>query len=186
MGRLSPGHIIETVVWLALALLLFVFSFEFNQDIEIYKFGATGWPRVIILLLVLAAVGNLYYHYRNGEHLQENRIGVTVDDETANAERSIGSVLRILTILISPFVFAFLLKPVGFYAAAPVFIVLTTMLMGERSPLRIVSMTLLIYLLLLLFFMVLLNANLPQGTVSPFYDISAQILKWNTQLKELF
>ena len=42
-----------------------------------------------------------------------------------------------------------------------------------------------IYLLLLLFFMVLLNANLPQGTVSPFYDISAQLLTWNTQLREL-
>ena len=119
MGKLTTGHIAETAVWLILALLLYAYSFEFNQNIEIYRFGATGWPRMIIGLLVLAALGNLYYHWKNGDVLQEGRIGIMVDDETAGADRSIWSRLRVASILLLPFLFAYLLKPVGFYSAAP-------------------------------------------------------------------
>jgi hypothetical protein len=43
-----------------------------------------------------------------------------------------------------------------------------------------------IYTLLILLFMVVLNAPLPQGNVSPFYDISAFMLKTKTQLDQLF
>jgi len=34
--------------------------------------------------------------------------------------------------------------------------------------------------------MVVLNAPLPQGTVSPFYDFSALMLRMNNQLQHLF
>jgi hypothetical protein len=34
--------------------------------------------------------------------------------------------------------------------------------------------------------MVILNAPLPQGTVSPFYDFSAFMLRMNNQLQNLF
>lgn len=181
MGNLSRQHIIETVVWLVMAAVLFAYSFEFNNVGEIYPPGPSAWPRAVILLLVLAAIGNLYFHHKNGDSLQEGRIGLTRDDDTLNAKRSFGANLRIGLILILPFIFALSLKPVGFYSAAPFFIVGIILLMGERRPLAILGITVLIYVLLILFFLVLLNANLPQGTVSPFYDISSQFLIWNTQ-----
>ena len=46
------------------------------------------------------------------------------------------------------------------------------------------GITLLIYAILLALFVVVLNAPLPQGNVSPFYDISGFIL--NTNLENLW
>ena len=53
MGKLNTSHLIEAVAWVAIAALFFIYSFEFNQKIEIYKFGATAWPRSILLMLIL-------------------------------------------------------------------------------------------------------------------------------------
>ena len=43
MGKLRSVHLIEALAWLAIAAIFFIYSFEFNQKIEIYKFGATAW-----------------------------------------------------------------------------------------------------------------------------------------------
>ena len=58
MGNLKNSHLIEGTIWLTIVLVFFAFTYDFNQPIEIYKFGATGWPRVIlgILLLVLGLI----------------------------------------------------------------------------------------------------------------------------------
>lgn len=66
MGRLSKPNLIEAAVWFLIAAIFFAYTFEFNQPIEIYKFGATAWPRVIVVLLFVATAGNLYYQYVHG------------------------------------------------------------------------------------------------------------------------
>ena len=63
MGKLSKPDIFEAAFWLLLAVVFFAVSFSFNQPIEIYKFGATGWPRVILFLMALIALGNFYHAY---------------------------------------------------------------------------------------------------------------------------
>jgi hypothetical protein len=60
------------------------------------------------------------------------------------------------------------------------------LLLGERRPKYVIGVTLLIYALLIGLFMIVLNAPLPQGTISPFYDFSAFMLRTNTQLQHLF
>jgi len=67
-----------------------------------------------------------------------------------------------------------------------VFIALIMLAWGERRLGFILGSTVVIYTLLILLFMVVLNAPLPQGNVSPFYDISAFMLKTKTQLDQLF
>ena len=57
MGKLRIGHLVEAGFWLGLCLFLYIYSFEFDKDIEIYKFGATAWPRAVILLIAIAAIG---------------------------------------------------------------------------------------------------------------------------------
>ena len=96
------------------------------------------------------------------------------------------SFLNIGGFLILPLIFAWSLKPVGFYAATPIFTALVILLLGERRPKWVLGITLFIYAMLILLFMVVLNAPLPQGTVSPFYDFSAFMLRMNTQLQNLF
>ena len=64
MGYLRTGHLVEGAIWLSLCLFLYAYSFEFDRNIEIYKFGATSWPRSIILLIAIAAIGQIFQHWK--------------------------------------------------------------------------------------------------------------------------
>jgi len=77
------------------------------------------------------------------------------------------------------------LKPIGFYSATPLFIAAIVIIFGERRPSRVLYVTLFIYILIIMIFMVILNAPLPQGNVSPFYDFSAFMLRMNTRWQNL-
>jgi len=184
LGRLNRFHVIEAVVWLLIVVVFFAYSFEFDRPIEIYKFGATAWPRVVLGLLLIATLGNIYYQFKHGSAAQEGRVGLADTEDGADfSNRS--TLLRMCMVLFTPFLFAWLLKPVGIYFSAPFFIAAVMWLFGERRWKAILIVTLVIYILFLALFMVVLNAPLPQGNTSPFYDFSAWILKMNTQLQEL-
>ena len=88
MGKLKTGHIVEAALWLTLCLVLFIYSFEFDQEIEIYKFGASAWPRAIILLIAIAAIGQLVHHYFKGDGASSNMIGQASDDGAEDAAHS--------------------------------------------------------------------------------------------------
>ena len=185
MGRLTTSHLIEAAVWLLIVVVFYAYSFEFNQPIEIYKYGATAWPRVVIGLLLIATLGNIYYSYKYGSARQEGRVGLADADDGADFSNRT-TLLKMLAVLFTPFLFAWLLKPVGIYFAAPFFIAAIMWLFGERRWKAIVIMTFVIYAIFLTLFLVILNAPLPQGNTSPFYDYSAWILKMNTQLQALW
>lgn len=186
MGRLDRSHIIEAIVWFAIVLVFYIFSFEFNQPIEIYRFGATAWPRVVTFLLLLATIGNVYYQFKYGSAVQEGRVGFSENGDEGADFSHMPTLIRMCAVLFTPFLFAWLLKPVGIYFAAPFFIAAIMWLFGERRLKAILIVTLFIYFLFLLLFLVILNAPLPQGNTSPFYDFSAWILKMNTQLQGLW
>ncbi|MEP0942118.1 MAG: tripartite tricarboxylate transporter TctB family protein [Rhizobiaceae bacterium] len=186
MGRLNNSHLIEAAVWLAIVAIFFGFSFEFNQRIEIYEFGATGWPRVVLLLLLLATAGNLYFQYHHGSDVQEGRVGISESSDNDADYSNRSTLYKMLAVLFTPFIFAWLLKPVGIYFGAPFFIALIIWLFGERRIKAILITTLVIYFIFLALFVVILNAPLPQGNMSPFYDYSGWILKMNTNIQELW
>lgn len=60
----ATSHYVEAAIWLILAAFLFSQTFSFNQDIEIYRYGAAAWPRTIIILMAIAAIGQLVYNRR--------------------------------------------------------------------------------------------------------------------------
>ena len=72
MSKLRTGHIVEVAFWLLLVLFFFAYSFEFNQNIEIYKYGAAMWPRAILLLIALAAIGQFLDQRRHGDRSSSN------------------------------------------------------------------------------------------------------------------
>jgi len=185
MGKLGKPDIFEAAFWLLLAIIFFAVSFSFNQPIEIYKFGATGWPRVILFLMALIALGNFYHAYSKGAKAQEGRVGAKENDEPIEYT-SMGQYIKTGLILILPLLYGLSLKPVGFYSGTPIFIALIMIAWGERRVRFILTNTLLIYAILIGLFMVVLNAPLPQGNMSPFYDISAFMLKTKTQLDQMF
>jgi hypothetical protein len=77
--------LVEAGFWLGLCLFLYVYSFEFDKNIEIYKFGASGWPRAIILLMAIAAIGQLIHHYVKGDETSSQIISAAVDDGSEEA-----------------------------------------------------------------------------------------------------
>ena len=179
MGRLTRTHLVEAIVFLLIVVVFYGFSFEFNQPIEIYRFGATAWPRVVIGFLLIATIGNIWFQYNHGSKSQ-GTIGQS-NDEADFSEP--GTFVRMTAVLMTPFVFAWLLKPVGIYFSAPFFIAAIIWLFGERRWTAILIMTVVIYVLFVGLFLVILNAPLPQGNVSPFYDFSAWILTMNAKLQ---
>ncbi|MEL6376295.1 MAG: tripartite tricarboxylate transporter TctB family protein [Pseudomonadota bacterium] len=186
MGRLNRGHLIEASIWLSIVAVFYAYSFEFNQPIEIYIFGATAWPRVVICLLLIATIGNLYYQYKNGSDAQGGIVGASHSSDEGVDFSNSRTLLRMVALLFTPFLFAWLLKPVGIYFSAPFFIAAIMWLFGERRWKAMLIMTALIYAIFIGLFLVVLNAPLPQGNTSPFYDYSAWILKTNTQLQGLW
>ena len=186
LGQLTKAHLVEGAAWFLIVVVFFGYSFEFNQSIEIYKFGATGWPRVIVLLLLVVTAGNFYYQFRHGSTIQKGRVGIAETEESETDYGDPATLLKVASVLLTPFIFAYLLKPVGMYSGSPVFIALVIYLFGERRWKWILGITLLIYAILLGLFVVVLNAPLPQGNVSPFYDFSGFILKMNTNLQNIW
>ena len=183
MSNLKRGHIVETLVWISIVLVFYLFSFEFDQEIEIYRYGATGWPRSILVILFLVTLGNFLHTYKKGSGTQIGRVGISDDQEEIFYE-SFDSIKKLIAILFLPLIYSISLKPVGFYSATPFFIAVIIYLLGENRIRWVFSITIFIYFLLILLFMVVLNAPLPQGNVSPFYDFSAFMLTINTNIHQ--
>jgi hypothetical protein len=171
--RITRGELFEVAFWLAFAAAAFALSFKFDQEIEIYKFGATGWPRVVIVLIVLGALGQLF------NDIKARLAGSTRENNAPSPARAgvgPGYAFRITAILVAPFVFAFLLEYIGFYSLAPFFVAAFLYIGGERRWGRIVGISLFIYALMILLFAKLLFVGLPVGNWHPFYDFSNWLL----------
>ncbi|OED36377.1 hypothetical protein AB833_27545 [Chromatiales bacterium (ex Bugula neritina AB1)] len=86
MNRLTTSHKIEVAFWLLLAGFFFYHSFEFNKEIEIYKYGATLWPRTILLLITLAAIGQFLDQRKNGDQASSNTMAAAHEDSAQETE----------------------------------------------------------------------------------------------------
>jgi len=53
MGHLKTSHIVETAIWLVVIVFFYYHSFAFDKEIEIYRYGASAWPRAILLMMAL-------------------------------------------------------------------------------------------------------------------------------------
>ena len=102
MGQLTKSHLVESAVWALIALVFFGYSFEFNQPIEIYKFGATGWPRVILILLLLVtaaqSLSSLQARIGRAEGPRRHCIG---DSSTDYSDP--GTLAKVVAVLFTPF-----------------------------------------------------------------------------------
>jgi hypothetical protein len=110
MGNLRLGHLIEAGIWLCLCLFLYYYSFEFTREIETYKFGAAAWPRAIILLMAIAALGQLYHQWQRGDEASLNIISKAMDDGSEEAahkahHESLRWYLSTFALLLIPFAY---------------------------------------------------------------------------------
>ena len=166
MGRLSPGQWFEVGIWLLVAGAAFGFSLQFDRDVEMYRFGAAGWPRVVILLIFLAAMGQFILDLRKGrEAAPEEPSG-----PGAAAGLDPGFMLRMGLTLALPLVYASLLQGMGFYFLTPFFLAGYLYLTGEHRVIPLIAVPLGIYVVITLIFTRLLYVGLPTGYWPGFYD----------------
>lgn len=112
MGNLKIEHIVDSLLWILLAAFLYAYSFEFDKDIEIYQFGATAWPRAILLLIVIAAIGQLVHQWilsnRKTNDVGETFLAKEAIHENTSSEKRATAVSRHLStfsLLLLPFVY---------------------------------------------------------------------------------
>lgn len=172
MGRLSAGQWFEFGTWLAVAGVAYGFSLQFDRDIEMYKFGAAGWPRLIILLIALGALGQVVQDLRRGR-------GQPVPESNYRdrfSEHDWRFVLRMGLTLALPVVYASLLQGMGFYFLTPFFLVAYLYLTGEHRVIPLVLVPLLIYCVITFIFTRLLYVGLPVGYWPGFYDFGNWVI----------
>lgn len=172
MSKLSGKSVAEVVFWLCFAGFAYYFSQAFEKQIEIYKFGAFGWPRAIIVLIAVAAVCQLVTAYA---HLGVRKMG-TADSDADETQKSLAYYLRVGATFALPLLYALLLESIGFYTLTPILILGLLLLSGERRIKYLIGITAGVYAFFVFVFGRLLYINLPVGNLHPFYDFSNWLL----------
>lgn len=166
MAKLTAGQWFEVGVWLSVAGVAYGFSFEFDREIEFYKFGASGWPRVIILMIALGAVGQFVQDLVHAQTKPLYDPGYFAQF----AEHGSRFFVRMGLTLALPMVYASLMQGMGYYFLTPLFLVAYLYLTGERRVSRLILVPLVIYALTTLIFTRFAYLGLPTGYWPGFYD----------------
>lgn len=168
MPRLSAGQWFELGFWIVFAAVAYGFSFEFDREIEMFRFGASGWPRVIIVLIVIAVAGQLFQDIRAGNADP----GDIAEPGPSGTRNDPGSTVAIAITLALPILYASLLEYTGYYFTTPLFLAAYLYVTGERRVRWLVVVPLVIYVVLTILFTRFLYVGLPVGYWPGFYDFS--------------
>jgi hypothetical protein len=168
MSRLTPGQWFEVAVWIAFAAFAYALSFNFDREIEMYKFGAAGWPRVVILLIAFAAVGQLFQDLKAGQPAVQRESG-----NSGNLlEHGPQFYVRMGITLALPLIYASLLNGTGYYFTTPLFLAAYLYMTGVHQVRPLILVPLVIYVVVTFIFTRILYVGLPVGYWPGFYDFS--------------
>lgn len=164
---------IELGIWLTIAAGAFFLTFNFDQSLDVYRFGAASWPRVLILALAMGALVQfaLTWYARRLVGIRETQSYWSQLKESGAA-----FVVKLVATFTIPLVYVYLLPRTGFYVTTPFFLAAYMYVMGERRTVHLMGSTLVIYGLSLLIFTRLLFVALPVGNWPGFYDVSNWLL----------
>jgi len=170
MGKLTGGQWFEIVFWTGLAAAAYVLSFQFDRDVQMYRFGAAAWPRAVILLILAAAVGQLIADLRTRKAAAA--AGALADGYFRRMADQHGAAffVRMGITLALPLVYAALLQNTGYYFTTPFFLAAYLYITGERRVKWLIVVPLAIYVVLTFIFTRLLYVGLPIGYWPGFYD----------------
>jgi len=163
----------EGLIWLAFAALAYFLTYEFDQPLRGYALGATTWPRAIILMIGLGAVGLLVSGLLNpgAETDRSADLDGSFDAEseasppaasTAEFWRQALEPKRLLTFGL-PLVYVVAMHRFGFLFVSPVFLLAYMVLFGYRKWRVLIAVNLAIYAVVLLVFVRLLYTHFPPG-----------------------
>ncbi len=171
------GSILETVLWFVLAIIAFALTYQFNEPLPQYRFGATAWPRTLIFLLAIFALFELFSKYRkiiNKDAQVQGKKNKGIIFDIINSDL-LTNIKRLATFFL-PILYLLLMPRLGYYAITPFFLAGYMYLLGERRSFNLVVTTFFIYLCTLAIFTKLLFVSLPVGNWSGFYEVNSLLL----------
>jgi hypothetical protein len=168
------GHYTECAIWLAIAVGMWIYSYAFDIELSTYALGPVSWPRAIIVLVAIAAIGAFVAdrHARRRQHDRPDG-----EQPVAAAEAMDGRArIQLAAALFVPLVYVWLLPRAGYFATTPFFLAAYMYVLGISSWRTILVVTAIAYVLLLVIFSKLLYLPLPTGNWPGFYDFSNWLL----------
>ena len=169
---------LEWIFWCALVFVLWSQTGAFSEDIAEYAFGATGWPRAVLVGLLLGATGQWalgVLEHRAGRGGAARRATQREGGAGGGAQRTVGRVQQV-AIFAFPMLYLWLMHRVGFFVATPLFVMGYLMVLEVRDWRRLAGVTAAVYGIILLVFVRFFYVALPVGAWPAFYDINNWII----------
>jgi len=172
MGKLTGGQWFEIVFWIGFGVAAYALSFQFDRELQMYRFGAAAWPRAVIVLILAAALGQFI-----GDLRARKAVVATAAELDGGyfhrmaKEHGADYFVRMGTTLALPFAYAALLQNMGYYFTTPFFLAAYLYVTGERRIKWLIVVPLAIYAVLTIIFTRFLYVGLPVGYWPGFYDI---------------
>jgi hypothetical protein len=173
--RKSRSAIFEGLIWMTIACVAFVLTYQFNEPLAQYRYGASGWPRTLILAIAVFALINVLWTFflSRGKGLADKGKAQASDMPSTGSTAGALVYLKRLGAFVVPLLYLFLMPRAGFYLVTPLFVAGYMALLGERRWMHLVGTTILIYVLSLIVFTRLLYVPLPVGNWPIFYDVNS-------------
>lgn len=169
------GEAAEAAIWLAFALGAWLYTYPFEHELRSYALGTVSWPRAIIVVIAICAVGQLADALRNGRSPAE---AMKEPEEDASGERQLSRRLRVIAIFGLPLLYVWFLPRTGYILTTPVFIAVYAVLFGQRRLRNIVALALGVWVLTLIVFLKFLFVPLPRGNWAGFYELSGWVVSF--------
>jgi len=171
MGKLTGGQWFEIAFWVSFAAIAYLLTLGFDREVQMYRFGAAAWPRMVILVILAAAVGQFITDMRlreaaaaRGADFDPGYFRKMADEHGAPVFVRMGITLAL------PLVYAALLQNTGYYFTTPFFLAAYLYMTGERRIKWLIGVPLFIYAILTVIFTRFLFVGLPVGYWPGFYD----------------
>ncbi|CUI27182.1 tripartite tricarboxylate transporter TctB family protein [Cognatishimia activa] len=166
--------VLEWVFWIALVGLYVQQTSYFDETLQNYRLGATGWPRALCLVAVVGATGQLITRLLEIHRGSPEELGLNEEP----VERNWRQMALHLSIFGFPFCFLYVVPAIGFYVAAPLFVLGLLLLLGVRKPLTIALVVAIVFGLFLVAFTRFFYVALPVGSIPFFYDVNVAVIEF--------
>ena len=170
---------LEGLLWVVLALGLYLLTFDFDQELREYELGAATWPRFMIIMIGLGGIGLAAVQTRRGNSASAGPSVAHVDD-TSSAEFLPETVSkktdlkRLLTFGL-PLIYVFSMHYLGFLLVSPFFLIAYMYLFGYRKWRILFYVNITVYVIVLIIFIKLLYTHLPPG-LGIFHNLNGEFI----------
>ena len=169
--KIRYNQFIEWGIWVALTAILWAQTDSFAEPIAEFKFGADGWPKVILASLAFGATAQLILNLATTKPDQKfthiDRIG------SGNLIKNRWQQFGIFAL---PFIYLWFMHRMGFFFVTPIFILAYLWTLEVRRWVYLIAVSLCVYAFILFIFVRLFYVAIPVGSWPLFYDFSNWII----------